>query len=143
MRKRINPEKVAAYAEKPLNQKARLPEHLDATWINREHVRPLRKRIRYLDIGAAVCSVIAIIMFQVQIQSLQPLMPNCGESTARYVHKYQCTGLCAAMRVLVLLVSLVTIGILFMRYQTQVQIIRYQLNYQAVPQAKQAKDPHD
>jgi hypothetical protein len=40
------------------------------------------------------------------------------------------------MRVLVLLVSLVTVGILFMRYQTQVQIIRYQLNYHAVPQAK-------
>ena len=63
MRKRINPEKVAAYAEKPLNQKARLPEYLDATWTNREHIRPLRKRTRYLDIGAAVCSVIAIIMF--------------------------------------------------------------------------------
>ena len=120
MRKRINPERVAAYAEKPLNQKARLPEYLDATWINREHVRPLRKRIRYLDIGAAACSIFAIVMFQVQVQGLQPLMPNCGESTVGYMHKYECTGLCSAIRVLVLLVSLVTVGILFMRYQTQV-----------------------
>ena len=124
-----NLERIAAYAEKPLNQKARLPPHLDATWLNREHVRPLKRRLRLLDCTVAACSVLAVILMQILVQSIQPVIPKCLEEYKLSDHKYVCGGFCTAIRVLILLVSLVTVGLLFVRYQTQVQIIRYQLNY--------------
>ena len=63
----IDEEKIREYSEKPINQKAKLPLHLDATVLNKEQIRPIKKKMKILDTIIAVLSVLAIVCMQIEV----------------------------------------------------------------------------
>jgi hypothetical protein len=63
----LDEQKVKDYSSKPINQKAKLPMYIDATWVHREHVRPLKKNLKLIDTLMAILNILTIIVLFIEV----------------------------------------------------------------------------
>ena len=55
------------YISKPINQKAKLPTYIDASLVNKEFIRPLKKKLKTADTVIGGVSVVVIVLLFIEV----------------------------------------------------------------------------
>ncbi len=55
------------YISKPINQKAKLPSYIDASLVNKEFIRPLKKKLKTSDTVIGGVSVVVIVLLFIEV----------------------------------------------------------------------------
>jgi hypothetical protein len=58
---------VQEYISKPINQKAKLPTYIDASLVNKEFIRPLKKKLKTADTVIGAVSVVVIVLLFIEV----------------------------------------------------------------------------
>lgn len=94
----LDENKIADYISKPVNQKSKLPWHIEATAVNRDSIRPLKKRIKIIDTILAILNVIITIILcrSVRVSNIITLyrMTYSGVIITRVIRALICSDGC-------------------------------------------------